>query len=90
VWNMEKFNNYFNEHIAPSRNLAPDWVYTTLTVKVLATCGKYYSKWALKFAVMLFTEIRDSKRVITASHEAHHVALLQDGQTQAPRQTWFL
>jgi hypothetical protein len=37
VWNMEKFNNYFNENIAPTRNLAPDWVYTTLTVKVLAT-----------------------------------------------------
>ena len=32
VWSMDRFNVYFNEHIAPKKKVDQDWVYTTLTV----------------------------------------------------------
>lgn len=35
VWSMEKFNDYFNEKIAPKAEVEQDWVKITMTVGII-------------------------------------------------------
>ena len=36
AWSMDKFNQYFNEQVAPHKEIEEDWVYNGLTVSTAA------------------------------------------------------
>jgi len=60
AWSMDRFNDYLNETVAPTKDLPQDWVYGHLDVSFYSLCQLTYAvfyQWLIRDA---FIEVSDA------------------------------